>query len=118
MKFLTAIIFGKLLNKCKYNVQQTNFNIFNTALFFVCAVQAQRGFLGNRHGQKPIQGGGAKADCPNFCPLNYQPTCGFNGRCYKEFSNTCALNVAACNGEGSKFSYLFFNFSKIFDKKH
>ncbi|XP_037809348.1 uncharacterized protein LOC119602091 [Lucilia sericata] len=97
------------------------------AFFFVCAVQAQRGFPGNRrplgpihggpiHGgpfqsgpiqsgpiqSGPIQtGGGPKSDCATFCPLNYQPTCGFNGRCYKEFSNTCALNAATCLGEGN-----------------
>ncbi|XP_046801181.1 four-domain proteases inhibitor-like [Lucilia cuprina] len=72
------------------------------ALFFICAVQAQRGFPGNRRGPGAVQGGGGpKSDCPTFCPLNYQPTCGFNGRCYKEFSNTCALNAAACLGEGN-----------------
>ncbi|XP_037809329.1 enhancer of split M1 protein-like [Lucilia sericata] len=46
------------------------------ALFLICSVQAQ---------------------CPSICPAVYQPVCGFNGRCYKQFSNSCQMGVENCN---------------------
>ncbi|XP_065359227.1 U-Kazal-Dg21.2-like [Calliphora vicina] len=50
------------------------------ALFFMCSAQAQ---------------------CPSVCPAIYQPTCGFNGRCYKQFSNACQMNVANCQNRAN-----------------
>ncbi|CAD7003995.1 vasotab [Ceratitis capitata] len=36
------------------------------------------------------------AQCPQICPAIYTPTCGFNGRCYKSYGNSCSLNAEAC----------------------
>jgi len=35
--------------------------------------------------------------CPKICPLNYVPTCGFDGQNYKIFSNTCEMEATNCN---------------------
>ncbi|KAM7355859.1 U-Kazal-Dg21.2-like [Cochliomyia hominivorax] len=51
------------------------FSVIILALFFLCSVQAQ---------------------CPEICPAIYLPVCGFNGRCYREFSNSCQMGVENC----------------------
>ncbi|XP_037939481.1 vasotab-like [Teleopsis dalmanni] len=52
------------------------------ALVLVCSIQAQ------------------KDDCPRFCPAIFSPVCAFNGKCYKQFGNSCELGASACNGKG------------------
>ncbi|XP_055843274.1 U-Kazal-Dg21.2-like [Episyrphus balteatus] len=39
--------------------------------------------------------------CPEICPLNYDPKCGFNGNCYKQFSNDCGFESENCRSSGA-----------------
>ncbi|KAI8120204.1 hypothetical protein CVS40_8581 [Lucilia cuprina] len=49
------------------------------AVFLICAsgVQAQQ--------------------CPVACPALFRPTCAFNGRCHKQFTNDCLMNYENCS---------------------
>nr|AEV91202.1 enhancer of split region protein HLHm1 [Teleopsis dalmanni] len=40
-------------------------------------------------------------DCPLICPALYSPVCGYNGKLYKEFSNSCELKSSNCRLERS-----------------
>ncbi|CAD7084591.1 unnamed protein product [Hermetia illucens] len=37
------------------------------------------------------------SSCGKFCPDYYKPVCGFNGKRYRTFSNTCFMQLANCN---------------------
>ena len=41
-------------------------------------------------------------ECPAFCPFNYEPICGDNGKTY---SNECQFEVAKCNGEVNEIAF-------------
>ncbi|TMW47555.1 hypothetical protein DOY81_007381 [Sarcophaga bullata] len=43
-----------------------------------------------------IHAAAVNPECSGACQLLLQPTCGFNGQCYKEYSNVCFLKAAAC----------------------
>ncbi|KAM7358200.1 U-Kazal-Dg21.2-like [Cochliomyia hominivorax] len=49
------------------------------ALLYLCSVQVQA------------------EDCPAICPAVYRPTCGFNGRCYRQFDNDCQMCYISCS---------------------
>ncbi|XP_065359050.1 U-Kazal-Dg21.2 [Calliphora vicina] len=57
------------------------FSVIIFALFMICCsvgVQAQQ-------------------PCPVACPALYRPTCGFNGRCHKQFVNDCQMSHTNCS---------------------
>ncbi|XP_055843273.1 U-Kazal-Dg21.2-like [Episyrphus balteatus] len=43
----------------------------------------------------------AQGGCSNICPYNYDPKCGFNGNCYKDFSNECDFENTNCRSSGA-----------------
>ena len=43
------------------------------------------------------------AECPTFCPLIYQPICGFDGTTNHTYPNECSMKVASCEDKKSKY---------------
>lgn len=52
-------------------------------------------------------------ECPEVCPLNFDPVCGKNGHNYKTFTNVCEMNKAGCTS--TPFEETRMNFCKIYD---